>query len=85
MANGNGHKEEKENKLPEVKTCPFLKELCTRDECPIFVELVQTVGGLQKKFGACAFPTMVQFLSEMNQRASAFQQSPIQLPRILRG
>ncbi len=77
MTNGNGHKEEKQ---PEPKHCPLLNESCIGQKCALYSELIQNVGGVNKRIGTCAFVSMVVMLSEINQKAAISQQQKIQLP-----
>ncbi len=81
MSNGdNGN-----NKIGEKidKQCPFLKETCIEGKCSLYTEFMQGGGGLQPRFGVCAFNAVILILSEINQKTQVPQQK-FQLP-IIRG
>ena len=78
MIENNGHKE------VETKLCPFLNKECIGEKCNLYSELIQNMAGFQKKFGLCAFNSVVLILSEMNQKATVNQQQKIQIPNIFK-
>lgn len=79
MSNNTGRKEEE-----RLKKCPFLNGWCTKDACPIYVELLQNRGGLQQKIGMCSLPAIVLLLAEINQKTQPPQQK-MNIPNLYRG
>lgn len=78
MTNGDG-----QDKVEEVKHCPFRDTHCIRRKCAIYSELIRTRTGQQEKFWDCAFNAIVLILSEINAKTQFPQQQKIQIPKVL--
>ena len=74
----NGHEEEK------VKHCPLINKYCIKDRCALYTEMGRNAGGIQQKFGMCAFSAVVIILSEINQKTPSPQQK-LNIPNLYRG
>lgn len=53
-----------EQQEQQVKECPFtgFKELCRKEDCPIYVKLQQQVLGVNRVIGLCSLPAIVMLL-----------------------
>jgi len=76
--NGNGQGDMKE------KECPFIRGKCIKGECAQHLELVQSMGGLQKKIGICSLPAIVMLMTELNNKTQ-MPMPNIAAPQIYRG
>ena len=81
MGNGSGGE-------VKLKMCPFWKEWCDKEhqeECALHVEMIQNVGGLERKMTMCSFNAMIMMLSEINAKTQPPQQKLTLPPNIGRG
>lgn len=69
------------NQEQVTKNCPFNGKWCEKSVCALYVEFGQTVAGMQRKVGMCAFVGTNIILSEMNMKLQ--QQGKLSMPQIV--
>lgn len=73
---------EQKEKVPETKLCPVTQKACIGNRCAWNEEMLQIVGGMQRRKNLCALLATNALLSEINMKLTQKAQKPLQLPNL---